>query len=132
SWKRAAFARKFNSWFGIVLVLAAIVGGFIIVGSPSNQRALRFDTQRVNDLSSIQWQIISYWQQKGKLPVSLSDLFDPLYGVTIPVDPDTKQSYEYVQKGATSFALCSTFSREAQDVNGRGSYDGVSRPTSGG
>src|SRR6185295_1419021 len=64
----AKMARQINAWFGIIIVLAMIIIGFIAVGSPAKQRALRFDSQRVSDLSNIQSQIIYYWQQKEKLP----------------------------------------------------------------
>jgi hypothetical protein len=131
----AKMARKTNAWFGIILVLVAIIIGFIAVGSPAKQRALRFDQQRVNDLSNIQWQIINYWQQKGKLPATLVDLNDTLSGYVTPADPDTKATYEYETKCDTgaineiiscnkplSFELCAIFSESSQDLKGRGTY----------
>lgn len=48
----------------ILIVVASLVTGFIVMGSPGKQRNLRLDEQKVNDLQSIQWQVISYWQQK--------------------------------------------------------------------
>jgi hypothetical protein len=130
----AKMARRFNAWAGIVLVLAAIVIGFIAVGSPAKQRALRFDSQRVNDLQSIQWQIINYWQQKGKLPAQLSDMKDDISGFIVPLDPETNEPYQYnravsgtkdsTSTGDLSFQLCATFSRESLDTKGRGNYYG--------
>ncbi len=125
--------RRTHAWFGIILVLAAIVIGFIAVGSPQKQRDLRFDGQRVSDLQNIQWQIITYWQQKEKLPAQLSDLNDTLSGFIVPTDPDTKTAYQYNLKavsgtrdttGGLSFQLCAEFSRASQDVKGRGEYYG--------
>jgi hypothetical protein len=119
----AKLARTVQPWFGIVLVLAAIIAGFIAVGSPASQRAYRFDTQRVNDLTSIQGQVVSYWQQKNeKLPATLADLNDPLSWFTVPLDPETKASYEYSVKSDLSFELCATFSRATRDDEGRGEY----------
>jgi hypothetical protein len=109
---------------GLVVVLAAIVGGFIIVGSPSRQRAIRFDNQRVNELSSTQWQIVSYWQTKGALPAKLTDINDGISGYVTPVDPETKAPYEYSVKSATSFELCATFDLPTQDFRGRGEFGG--------
>jgi hypothetical protein len=96
---------------GVVLTLAGIVSGFVIVGSPATQRALRFDSQRVNDLSSIQWQIVDYWQKTRHLPPDLKALSDGLNGFSVPTDPQTGQSYEYISlnKDPNSFALCATF-----------------------
>lgn len=122
NFKWSKIARTVNPWFGIVLVIAAIVAGFIAVGSPASQRAYRFDSQRVNDLSSIQSQIVSYWQQKEKLPSSLVDLNDALSWFTVPVDPETSAPYEYSTKSGLSFELCATFSRATRDDKGRGEY----------
>lgn len=111
------------AWLGIVIAIAAIVGGFLIVGSPYKQRALRFDNQRVSDLSNIQWQIVNYWQQKGKLPASLEDMKDSISGQIIPADPENKLTkYEYTVKGERAFELCATFAEKTQDNKGYDSY----------
>ena len=96
---------------GIVVTLSAIIAGFMIVGSPNTQRSLRFDSQRVNDLSNIQWQIVTYWQRAGNMPDSLYDLRDPISSLQIPLDPETGKQYEYVSmnKDPLSFGLCATF-----------------------
>ncbi|MGC9605480.1 MAG: DUF5671 domain-containing protein [Minisyncoccia bacterium] len=125
---RAKNWRKILAWFGIVVVLAGVVGGFLIVGSPAKQRAIRFDSQRVSDLTNIQWQIISYWQQRGKLPAALSDLNDPISNFSVPKDPDTSSSYGYSTKWTSAmssnpaFELCATFSLASQDLSGKGAY----------
>ncbi len=108
------------AWIGVLLVIATIVGGFVIVGSPQKQRALRLDNQRVSDLSNIQWQVVNYWQQKGKLPATLEDMKDSISGQMIPVDPESKNKYEYVLKGAQVFELCATFSEKTIDNKYRG------------
>ena len=118
--------QKLLAWSGIVLVLVAIVTGFMAVGSPAKQRALRFDNQRVSDLVSIQWQIINYWQQKGILPVAIAALNDPISSFTLPQDPETDLSYQYVATGDKSFKICAIFSLPSQDTKGRGGYS-VSR-----
>jgi len=123
--KWAKASRRFNAWFGIVLVLAAIITGFIAFGSPTKQRAIRFDNQRISDLNNIQWQIINYWQQKGKVPTALADVADPLSGFVLPTDPEDGSAYEYSQGTTTrSFQLCTTFSEVTQDNKGRGSSNG--------
>ncbi len=115
--------RKAFAAAGLVLVLAAVVGGFIAVGSPWKQRAIRFDNQRLNDLTTIQSQIIySYWSQKGSLPKTLADLNDPISSYMVPVDPATDAAYEYAAKGKLSFELCATFDLPSQDDKGRGAY----------
>ncbi|MFA6601552.1 MAG: DUF5671 domain-containing protein [Candidatus Paceibacterota bacterium] len=134
---KSSKTQQIFAWLGLVVALVAIVFGFITVGSPAKQRNLRFDSQRVSDLSNIQWQIINYWQQKGKLPSALSDLNDSIGGYNIPTDPKTEASYEYAVKtplSATnsapalsskpSFELCAIFALATQDNKGRGEYYG--------
>jgi len=92
-----------------LIVLAAIVGGFMVAGSPTSQRELRFDETRVSDLQSIQWQIVDYWQNKRVLPTELSFLEDNIRGYSVPRDPETKNEYGYILSGAETFELCATF-----------------------
>lgn len=134
----AKLGMNMSKWGGLVIVLLAVVMGFVAVGSPAKQRALRFDSQRLGDLQGIQWQIVSHWQQKEKLPATLNDLKDPISGNVIPNDPETEKPYEYTAKSATSFELCATFALKNNDTKGRGaSYGGgrdiaVSYPSYGG
>jgi hypothetical protein len=105
------------SWLGIILVLIGIVTGFVVVGSPSKQRALRFDDQRIVDLSSIQVNIVNFWQATGKLPATLKDIDNPIYIPNIPVDPETKQPYEYNAKSSLSFEICANFALASINKN---------------
>ncbi|MDO8589941.1 MAG: DUF5671 domain-containing protein [bacterium] len=109
-----------NIWrvVAAVLVLGSIVAGFSVLGTPQSQRALRYDSQKVSDLQSIQWQIVNHWQQKGTLPTTIEQLQDPISGFTVPVDPQTKASYEYAKTGNLSFNLCADFNKLAQTANG--------------
>ena len=119
---RAKIWRSVLMWFGVVIIVIAIVAGFIIVGSPNKQRSLRFDQQRLNDLQNIQYQITNYWQKTGNLPATLSEMYDPLSGFTLPRDPKSNVQYEYSVKSSTSFSLCATFdlgTDQVGSVNGQ-------------
>lgn len=96
-------------------VLLSLVLGFALLGSPMKARAERFDERRINDLSSMQWQIINYWQQKGTLPASIDDLVDPISGYSIPRDPETGEVYGYKALSDLSFQVCADFSLASQD-----------------
>jgi hypothetical protein len=99
-----------------VLVLAAIIGGIFIAGTPATARLMVFDQQKVSDLTGIQWEIVKHWQAKGKLPATLADLKDPISGYTAPQDPQTNQPYEYIIKDSRilSFQLCAEFNKTNQ------------------
>src|SRR5690606_14140915 len=70
-------ARLVNYAVG-VLVIAAIVAGFFILGTPAELRAQKQDAIRIQDLQNLQWQIVNYWQQKETLPATLDELRDPI------------------------------------------------------
>ncbi len=112
----------------IILVIAAIVYSFMVMGSPAKQRSLRMDDRRVGDLQMIQGQIISYWQQKEKLPANLKELVSPLSGYSLPTPPEFEkgEEYEYAVKGPLTFELCSTFALPMP--KGWQEYGGGSRP----
>jgi len=114
-------------WFGILISLIAIITGFVIVGSPTKQRNIRFDNQRIGDLQNIQWQVVGYWQQKNKLPGNLDALIDPISGTSIPNDPETKLPYKYTVTNNNSFKICASFALPVQNTDGRGEYYGSSR-----
>ena len=110
-----------------VLVAAAVVAGFFIVGTPSQARQMRLDQERVNHLASIQAEIPRYFQNKQKLPATLADLADPLSYFTVPVDPTTGAEYEYRLVTAKTFELCATFSLPSNEVvsKARPMYDAL-------
>lgn len=101
----------------VVLVVGSIVAGFSVLGTPQSQRMLRYDSQKVSDLQNIQWQLVNYWQQKGVLPASLSQLEDPISGFIAPLDPQSKKPYEYKKTGTMSFDLCAEFNKSLEGRN---------------
>ncbi len=113
---------------GILLVFGAIIYSFSIMGSPAKQRLLRFDDRRVSDLQNIQYQIITYWQQKEKLPEELKDLASPLTGYSLPVPPNFEkgEKYEYIAKDKDKlvFELCAEFALPMPKGWREGSYYG--------
>jgi hypothetical protein len=104
-------ARRSSAVAAIIVVLASMVAGFMIMGSPFTVRLIRLDEQKVNDLTNIQWQIIRHWQSKGTLPNNLSELTDSISGTVTPVDAQTGAAYEYRVIANQQFELCATFNR---------------------
>jgi len=98
-----------------LIVIATVIGGFFIIGSPQSQRDYRFDQLKINDLQNVQWQVLNYWQQKERMPMTLKDLEDPLSGQIIPVDKQTGLPYEYKVGTSTNFMLCATFNKASDD-----------------
>ena len=119
-WDREPMRARLVNYGVGVLVLATIIAGFFIIGTPQQIRAQKQDVIRVQDLQNIQWQVVNYWQQKEKLPASPSDLNDPISNNIIAVDPETNQPYEYKATGAMSFRLCATFAQKGDSSYSRG------------
>lgn len=101
--------RKLIAWASSIFILVLVVGAFFIVGSPETNRMRKADEQRIGDLQTIQWQVVNYWQQKEKLPLSLDALKDDISGFVPPKDPETGEEYGYRTTGTLSFELCATF-----------------------
>ena len=107
---------KYFIYTVIAVVAAMIIVGFFIVGSPKEERMRQFDERRVNDLSSLQYEVINYWQSKLKLPAKLDDLNSDIRGFTVYTDPETGAPYEYAIKGDKTFELCATFGLQSDDT----------------
>jgi hypothetical protein len=125
-WSKFPHYARYINWATGALIVLTILAGFVIIGSPQTQRGYRLDEQRINELNSLQYEVINYYQQKGVLPQSIDDLKDPISYYALPVDPETGQPYEYRPTGATSFELCATFSAPSR-VSRNGSS--IARPT---
>ena len=119
-------ARMVNYAVGAV-VLITIIAGFFILGTPQQMREKKQDAIRVQDLQNIQYQIVNYWQQKEKLPVSLAELNDPITNNMLPVDPQTKAQYSYETTGKMAFKLCATFANAGDSMEG-GPYRPTAKP----
>src|SRR3989338_3550757 len=119
-WEREPTRARMVNWAAGVLVLITIIAGFFIIGTPQQIRVQKQDAIRVQDLQTIQWQVVNYWQQKQKLPAGLAELADPISNAIIPVDPQTKEPYEYSSTGKMSFQLCATFALEGGTIGYQG------------
>ena len=118
TWIAKERASKIIAALVSLVVLVSVVGGFFIIGSPVAERSYRLDERRVGDLQNIQWQVVSYWQQKERLPETLADLEDPIAGFTAPHDPKTGEPYRYEKTDTFGFSLCASFERDTRKTPG--------------
>jgi hypothetical protein len=116
-WDEKHTQARLVGWAAGIAVVATIIAGFFITGTPSEIRMYRFDDQKIGDMQSIQWQVVNYWQQKSALPATLSDLSDSISGISIPVDAQTNAAYEYRKTASTTFELCATFNAPMQGTS---------------
>jgi len=100
-----------------LVVLVSVVAGIILIGSPSKQRDVALDMQRVNDLQSIQYQVLEFYQDKGMLPKTLVEVVDPIRGNVLAKDPESKEDYKYEVVSALSFKICATFKTSSKETS---------------
>ncbi len=97
-------------------VLIAIVAGFLLLGSPGQQRLLSLDSERVNDLSQIASNLAFAVENPGKvtpapqLPESLPDSVTSRDDLR---DPLTNEPYEYRRLSDSAYELCATFATDS-------------------
>lgn len=97
--------------FSAAVVVAAIVAGVFVMGSPAEQRAERLDARRVQDLRTLSYSLTGRWTQTQRLPVGTPELVDGQVMSRLPVDPVSKAPYEYRVTGRRQYELCATFDR---------------------
>ncbi len=111
-------------WLGasLLVIIISITWGFMVLGSPRDQQQIKYDEQKVNDLQTINSEIVSYFQEKGSIPGTLTDMTNSETYFTIPKDEQTGVPYEYVLIGqsAKAYQLCATFNKDSKTENGDG------------
>jgi len=100
-----------------VIVVAASVGaGLFVLGSPSEERALRLDDRRVSDLHGIKRATDLYWTRNDALPESMRELSSEP-GVRVRFrDPATGQPYDYQPLDSLRYEVCASFERESREI----------------
>lgn len=113
---------KIPQWVGIgssLFVVGWIIAGFFIIGTPAEQRAGRFDEERVFDLQDIQYAIDSHFEEYETLPESLDDISGRGYfGAN---DPKTNEPYMYKKGEENTYELCAAFetTQAGEGINNR-------------
>lgn len=98
--------------FAVAVVVAVVVGGFLMTGSPSEERARRIDVRRAEQLSDIAESVDLYTTRHKRLPSTLRELSSE-GGVTVEaLDPEGR-AYEYRVTGGKTYELCATFQRDS-------------------
>lgn len=97
------------------VVLAAVIGGVLMLDSPAEARLRRFDQRRVEDLREIAYAIDAYWSREESLPPSLEELPDERGHLGKLVDPKTGEPYEYQVLGEDTYELCAVFADDTAE-----------------
>ncbi|MCH7604482.1 hypothetical protein IID24_00570 [Patescibacteria group bacterium] len=99
----------------VLSIVASVVYGFVLVGSPAQQRLMQFDKIRVSDLQDISFAIDAYWERNEQLPEKLEDLQKQTFPVRSIQDPKAGELYEYTMLGNTTYELCAVFETDSSE-----------------
>ena len=110
---------KKKIWLGVstFVIVASIIWGFSILGSPRTQQLLKYDKQKVNDLQALNNQITNYYSSKGALPNTFEEIYNENYYNQKKVDSQTQKPYEYQKTSETTYDLCAEFNKKSDDKN---------------
>jgi len=95
-----------------LVVLAAVVTGFLVMGSPQEARKEELDRRRVEDLRMLANLVTPEPGRPLRDSLDLNGYHPDLKAQV--TDPLTKQPYEYHVVDSTHFELCATFDTEVR------------------
>ena len=98
----------------IAVVVAAVIAGLWLIGSPADQRQQRLDERRVSDLEQLSQAVYRHRNERRALPASTSELVNGRRLSRLPFDPSTEEPYEYRVTGERQFELCAVFARPSR------------------
>lgn len=98
----------------IAVVVAAVIAGLLVMGSPAQQRLLRLDEHRVMDLRRISMAATLRWDSGPTPPSTAHELVDGQSLSRLPEDPSSGEAYEYRVTAPRQFELCAVFARPSR------------------
>lgn len=104
-----------------LVVLAAIVGGLLIVDSPSDARSSQFDERRLDDLREITRAVDLHWERHGRLPTTLDSLARESWKTMNVNDPRSNEAYGFRIVDTRAYELCADFEHSSTKDAGDGS-----------
>jgi hypothetical protein len=110
------------AWGASIAVFGSIILGFFFVGSPAQQRLMRLDDQRIDDLGRIENYVRDYYIEEGTLPKNLTDLEKISINISALTDPVTRESYTYTVKSEVAYEICATFAANSINTPDRSYY----------
>lgn len=91
-----------------LVAFLAVVGGFMVIGSPEHIRKERFDRVRSANLASLSYRISAYRRTHDALPGTLADISQRTT-VSIPLTDPEGRAYGYAVTGTYTYELCADF-----------------------
>ena len=109
-----------RAFLGIVvlLVVACLAYSMFLLGTPGEQRSLRFDEQRISDLRNISRNVDLYWEVNQQLPESFDDMSGPRYSISLLYTTRSpNEEYEYQAIEEAGYELCAVFTTDSTRIH---------------
>ncbi|KKQ77200.1 MAG: hypothetical protein US98_C0010G0004 [Parcubacteria group bacterium GW2011_GWC1_38_6] len=103
--------------FVVISIIAAVIYGLFLIGSPAKQRQIKFDQQRISDLQTISSAVNFYQDRKKRLPEALDLLLFEDYYIPSLKDPATGIPYEYRIINDKQYELCANFDTASSEYS---------------
>ena len=94
-----------------IVAFAAVIVGWLFIGSPSEVRLTRFDTIRATDLAAISGVLTNYRLTHESLPQTLDELQKSAPNASLSFKDPEGQPYEYAASDSFAYELCARFDR---------------------
>lgn len=92
----------------IVVAVGTVVASIVMMGGPNEQRRVRIDANRIDDLAGIENAVRAHVVEHGALPPNLAALKHP-GRVLMLEDREGRGAYQYTVVDKKRFRLCATF-----------------------
>ena len=135
----AIMPNKFDKIFGwgvAAIIIAAIIGGLMMVGGPSKARDEKIDAKRLSNMQQTAHVISCYVDNETDVPQTSQPAKTAFTERTIfpqvsdkgrtncaslkwETDPVTKEEFEFNRLGENSFELCAVFIRKSNARGGQ-------------
>jgi Domain of unknown function (DUF5671) len=117
-------SRKIWALVSLIIIIASIVWGFVVLGSPWTRRQINYDMEKITALQNISSSVQGYYNNEGKLPQTVSDItsFNGASDYLNFTDEQTGKQYEYIKTGDTTFSVCADFNKKSTQENLTQSY----------
>lgn len=99
----------------VSVVVAAVIAGIYVIGSPAEQRLRRMDETRTQDLIATTYALDAYWRRNQQLPASLDELLQDRDASAILAGIDVQSTQEYMPRGPATYELCAVFNRPSSE-----------------
>lgn len=105
--------RKTATLCASILIVASVVVGFAVIGSPRTQRLVKYDELKISNLQSLVSEVRYYYERNNILPATLAELAqNAVYG-GMYTDSQSNKPYVYEVVNDKTFKVCAEFNLDS-------------------